>query len=557
MDVLQPTPKELALSTLKANQEHQYALANYAEKLTAELAELDKILPQADTEDGESDLECDFYIPDARPPVGLIRNFLNPESPFFEDATKRTRYLNLTVRHTMPAKEVEALKAAVNTELRRVEQLEGASSATTDFQMADKLDWFVIAEKVSDTSSIKRTAEECKIKWIGELNPAVTRGTWSSSELQSLQNILEDYPNQGNVNWVEIAKKLGTNRLPIDCMRQGLERPRHVWTPEADQKILDAVKQYGTSWSLVARYVAPDVSAAQCSNRYLRTLDPSLHRGTWSSEEDTRLTAAVLGYGKSWAEVASVVPGRTSEQCRDRWTNTLDPAKLSGKKDGWSEEENKTLIEAIKKVGNKWKMIGLQMGRSASQVRLHYDKLMPVAGPSTLEEDENETGTSGRSTPKPRTRKSQLQTSINTPAVDEQVKPRPRTLAKTRSAEAGTKRMGADSDETPAIDTSTVAEQARPRPKALAKNKSAETGTKRMAADSVEGPRKRARQQDSVVDPTPAENQQPATADTSAISPSSNAKKGRRRIPQISNLPRRRSARLRVGGDGSETQAAD
>lgn len=44
MDVRKPTPKELALSTLKANQEHQYALASYAEKLTAELAELDKIL---------------------------------------------------------------------------------------------------------------------------------------------------------------------------------------------------------------------------------------------------------------------------------------------------------------------------------------------------------------------------------------------------------------------------------------------------------------------------------------------------------------------------------
>lgn len=54
---------------------------------------------------------------------------------------KRNRYLNFTVRHTsrslrflktlrsnvlslVPAKEVEALKVAVNAELRRVEQLE-------------------------------------------------------------------------------------------------------------------------------------------------------------------------------------------------------------------------------------------------------------------------------------------------------------------------------------------------------------------------------------------------------------------------------------------------
>jgi hypothetical protein len=38
------TPKELALRTLEANQDHQYALAQHAEKLTAELAELDKLL---------------------------------------------------------------------------------------------------------------------------------------------------------------------------------------------------------------------------------------------------------------------------------------------------------------------------------------------------------------------------------------------------------------------------------------------------------------------------------------------------------------------------------
>jgi hypothetical protein len=33
---------------------------------------------QADTEDGDSDIECDFYIPGAKPPVGPIRNFNNP-----------------------------------------------------------------------------------------------------------------------------------------------------------------------------------------------------------------------------------------------------------------------------------------------------------------------------------------------------------------------------------------------------------------------------------------------------------------------------------------------
>ncbi|KAJ6599306.1 MYB4R1 [Mycena vulgaris] len=539
---LPPTPKELALRTLQANQEHQYALAQYAEKLSAELAELDKLLPQADTEDGESDLECDFYVPDAKPPIGPIRNFLHPESPFFGDATKRTRYLNFTVRHTMPAKEVEALKVAVNAEMRRVEQLGGASSTTTDSHMAHKLNWSIIAEKVSDASSITRTAEECKIKWIGELSSTINRGPWAAAEIQSLQEILKNKPNQNKVDWVEIAQELGTNRLPIDCMRHGLERPRHIWTAEADQKVLDAVRQYGMAWSLVAKYVAPDVTAGQCSSRFLRTLDPSLRRGAWSSEEDKRLIAAVAGYGKAWAEVASVVPGRTNEQCRDRWTGSLDPAKIANKKDEWAEEEDKALIEAVNTMGNRWKAIGIQMGRSANNCRLHYEKLkkqdLPassLAGPSTPDE-EGETGTpSGGSTPKPRARK-------NRPSV--------------------------------VTDPSTVAEPARPRPKPrpLAKNKSAAKGTKRAAPDSEDAPppKKRAIQQDPVAGPVPdplEENQGPSaqvlegatsqtgagpdqyTTDTSNISP---AKKGKRRVAQVSNLPRRRSARLKGDEDGGE-----
>ncbi|KAJ7499157.1 hypothetical protein FB451DRAFT_1358441, partial [Mycena latifolia] len=531
---LQPTPKELALATLQANQEHQYALARHAEKLGAELAELNKLIAQADTEDGESDLECDFYIPDAKPPIGPIRNFLNPESPFFGDAMKRTRYLNFTVRHTMPAKEVETLKVAVNAEMRRVEQLEGASSTTTDLQMANKLNWSIIAEKVSDASSITRTAEECKIKWIGELSPIVNRGEWKASEIESLQNILEKKPK--NVNWVEVAKELGTNRLPIDCMRQVQERSRHVWTAEADQKILDAVRQYGTCWSLVAKYVAPDVTAAQCSSRFLRTLDPSLRRGAWSLEEDKRLIAAIAGYGKSWAEIASVIPGRTNEQCRDRWTGSLDPAKI--KKDDWGEEEDKALLEAVKTMGNKWKAIGTQMGRSATICRLHYDKLKKPDGLLPRNEEETETP-SRRSTSKPRAGNSQP-VAIDPPTVAHPARPRPRPIAKNKSADRGTKRVA-----TPA------SEDAAPRKKrAIPQDPVAELIPPGQNQDSgaqvVDGAPSQSGAE------APSQNADPAATDTSIISPS-NAKKGKRRIPQVSNLPRRRSARLKTDGDGGET----
>ncbi|KAJ7368060.1 hypothetical protein DFH08DRAFT_830201 [Mycena albidolilacea] len=542
MEAQPPTPKDLALQALQANQVHQYALAQHAEKLTTELAELDKLLAQADTEDGDSDIECDFYIPGAKPPVGPIRNFSNPESPFFADAIKRNRYMNFTVRHIMPPKEIEALKAAVNVELRRVEQLEGASSTTTDAQMTDKLNWTFIAEKVSDSSSIKRTAEECKIKWIGDLSTAINREPWSPSELQKLQNIVKKKPSQTAVNWVDVARELGTNRLPLDCMRQSIERPRYVWNVESDQKLMDAVNQYGLSWSLVAKYVSPNLTANQCSTRYLRTLDPTLRRGVWTPEEDERLIAAVAGYGRgAWTEVANVIPGRTNEQCRDRWLSALDPTRGTNKDNEWDEAKDAALIEAVNTNGKKWKAISAQLGHPPTNCRIRYETLAkeglpsnsesPVAGPSKFSDtpEDHTPAASGRFTPKPRGKKGQPQVAIISPPAAKPARPRPRALTKTKGA-------GASAPEED--DTS-------PR-----KN-STDRGKKRVAPDPESPPsqKKRAVQAEAVPGPQKDTQDSNSHAETSS---SASPKKDRRRVPEVSSLPRRRSARLN-GSEASGT----
>lgn len=119
---------------------------------------------------------------------------------------------------------------------------------------------------------------------------------------------------------------------------------------------------------LVARYVSPDATAAQCFRRYSRTLDPTLKRGTWSTEEDDRLRAAVAAYGKNWVEVATAIPGRTNEQCRDRWMDGLGSAL--NKKGQWSEEEDQSLLEAVKDLGNKWKLISARLGNGRSDANV-------------------------------------------------------------------------------------------------------------------------------------------------------------------------------------------
>ena len=61
-------------------------------------------------------------------------------------------------------------------------------------------------------------------------------------------------------------------------------------------------------------------------------------KGPWTREEDDMLVQMVQAYGtKRWSLVASNLKGRTGKQCRERWTNQLNP--LINKRP-WSTEED-------------------------------------------------------------------------------------------------------------------------------------------------------------------------------------------------------------------------
>lgn len=144
----------------------------------------------------------------------------------------------------------------------------------------------------------------------------------------------------------------------------------------------------------VARNVSPHATAAQCQNRWCKSLDPALQRGAWTEEEDDRLRKAVAGYGSSWVQVASAIPGRTNDQCRERWHEHLNQ---STEKSAWTEAEDNILLENVKMIGNRWKTISLIIGNNRTgpivsphvwyqnisclqvrQCRLRYDKLMKL-----------------------------------------------------------------------------------------------------------------------------------------------------------------------------------
>ncbi|KAH9942556.1 Homeodomain-like protein [Amylocystis lapponica] len=389
--------RDMAQSAVQANKDHQYALKVYTERLEAELETVDKLLATADISEHEDELEVNaggiVVVPGSIKPDGLVApgDLLNEMSPLRDDAMRRQRYVESTVIHPMKQSELDALADGVRAENHRLHALEAQLRGQQPFVGMDNhppshfeinklgIDWERVAmKKVSSSGSsiVQRSAKECEIRWLGERHPQFNHTQWTQSEINRVRELLSG-AKEGQVDWVDVAAKLGTRRTPIDCMRHAINRRVHIWTPEADERLLEAVRVYGVdSWTLVARLVSEDCTPTQCQSRYTRSLDPNIKRGSWTAEEDDQLRRAVAVFGHSWIEVATYVPGRNNEQCRDRYQDNLAPSVSRGK---WTEDQDKALLQAIEKAGGlKWKEISriLDNGRTDNQCRARYSVLM-------------------------------------------------------------------------------------------------------------------------------------------------------------------------------------
>lgn len=120
----------------------------------------------------------------------------------------------------------------------------------------------------------------------------------------------------------------------------------------------------------MARYLGRN--SDQCQQRWQKSLAPAVKRGRWSKAEDECLRQAVeaaLANGNPtlpWKVVASRVRGRTDVQCRERWSNRLDP-RISKVKIRWDREKDAELLKLYDEHGPRWVEISERMSGSTTR----------------------------------------------------------------------------------------------------------------------------------------------------------------------------------------------
>jgi hypothetical protein len=148
------------------------------------------------------------------------------------------------------------------------------------------------------------------------------------------------------------------------------------WTPDEDTKLKDAVHIHGKNWDAIAALVLGRTQK-QCYNRWRHVLDPSINwanrcTSKWTPDEDDKLKDAVqMHVRKDWEAIARLMPGRTNTQCRDRWRKHLNPrsAQTPGRTGKWTPDEDNKMKDAVQiHNDNDWDAIAaLVPGRTRDQ----------------------------------------------------------------------------------------------------------------------------------------------------------------------------------------------
>jgi len=264
-----------------------------------------------------------------------------------------------------------------------------------DISKNKKIDWQEISKVFNGERSANQCLRRCaslRIYFPSESDGTLFErklGPWDVEEDAKLLNIISSLPPKNHISWAKITREFGGTRAAKQCQdryfnvlqfidsEKQFVRNSGFWKDWEDAKLLEAVGLFrgqgnrgGIAWQKVVDHMGNIRTKKQCIKRWDDVFNPECclydHRRPfpddtpWTEGDKKVLTNAVLSYtarkgankpvDPNWDEISTnAMKGlRSAEQCRQFWTDQLEPNTVVVKQDLWTAEEDMMLREAFK-----------------------------------------------------------------------------------------------------------------------------------------------------------------------------------------------------------------
>ncbi|XP_076959405.1 transcription factor MYB102-like [Bidens hawaiensis] len=106
------------------------------------------------------------------------------------------------------------------------------------------------------------------------------------------------------------------------CEKNGLKKG--PWTAEEDQKLIDYIQKNGYgNWRTLPANAGLQRCGKSCRLRWTNYLRPDIKRGRFSFEEEETIIQLHRVLGNKWSSIAARLPGRTDNEIKNYWNTHI------------------------------------------------------------------------------------------------------------------------------------------------------------------------------------------------------------------------------------------
>jgi hypothetical protein len=103
--------------------------------------------------------------------------------------------------------------------------------------------------------------------------------------------------------------------------RRGPGVAKCKFTPQEDARLREIVERCGTNdWTEVARQMRPR-NGRQCRERWTNYLNPTLENRSWTAEEEILLDRKFGEFGSRWGALTTCFTNRSRNSIKNHWTS--------------------------------------------------------------------------------------------------------------------------------------------------------------------------------------------------------------------------------------------